>query len=338
MTPQPPPPVHRLTYAAARKHIAGVTLVELMIALAIGTFLIAGAVTVFERGRATFRVIESVARLEESTRFVLDALEPDVRMAHHFGLSTRGDRIDGRAGPADPSAFAVTGDCGHNWAVHLAVPVEGSNNAYPWSCPARGDAMPGADTLTLRRAAERPEPPAERRLSVRSARFGDGKLFLGETSPGDDAADTAETHRLIVSGYYVSTTSTLSEPGKSIPSLRVKTLVDGPRIEDQEVLPGVEDLQVQLGIDLDAAGTLGRGVIDRYVNPDDPLLDREMYPDVRVLAVRLWLRLRTDVPEIGYTNRSEYRYADRHDPPPNDGFRRIVVSKTIGLRNARPAQ
>lgn len=198
--------------------------------------------------------------------------------------------------------------------------------------------MPGADTLTLRRAAERPEPPAERRLSVRSARFGDGKVFLGETSLGDDLAETADTHRLIVSGYYVSTTSTLSEPGKTIPSLRVKTLVKGPRIEDQEVLPGVEDLQVQLGIDLDAAGALGRGVIDRFVDPDDPLLDRETHAYVRVLAVRLWLRLRADEPEIGYTDTSTYQYADRHDPAPNDGYRRIVVTKTIVLRNARPAQ
>ena len=59
------------------------TLIELLVALAIGTFLMIGAVTVFMQGRAAFRVIESLARLQENGRFALDALERDIRMAQY---------------------------------------------------------------------------------------------------------------------------------------------------------------------------------------------------------------------------------------------------------------
>src|SRR5690606_21019944 len=53
---------------SAFRGIKGVTLIELMVALAIGSFLMIGAVTVFMQGRTTFRVTESIARLQENAR------------------------------------------------------------------------------------------------------------------------------------------------------------------------------------------------------------------------------------------------------------------------------
>lgn len=321
------------------RRAAGMTLVELMVALAIGSFLLIGAITVFVQSRETFRVADSVSRLQENARFVLDALEPDVRMASYFGLTTRPAKIQCRAGPDDPvpEDLAVAGDCGRNWAIHLDVPIDGTNNEYRWECAAYdGRPAPGADTLIVRRVADASEPPAPNRMQVQSARFLDSRLFVGTSLPSGYTDENSETYRLVVNGYYVSETSTLSTPGNLVPSLRVKTLIDGPRIEDREILPGVEDMQVQFGIDTDPPGAPNRGSIDRYVNPGDPLLDTTVNPDVRVLAVRIWLRLRSEFPEVGFTDTSSYEYADVSIPPPNDGYRRIVVSKTIYIRNARP--
>src|SRR5690606_5167793 len=303
-------------------------------------FLLIGAITVFVQSRATFRVADSVSRLQENGRFVLDALEPDVRMASYFGLTTRPEKIVGRARPEDPASadFAVANDCGNNWTIYLDAPIDGSNNGYFWSCTAFEDeAAPAADTLIVRRVAEEPEAPAATRLQIQSARFLDSPLFVGAALPAGYTADNSETHRVIVNGYYVSETSTLSTPGNPVPSLRVKTLIDGPRIEDREVLPGVEDMQVQFGVDTDPPGAPNRGSVDRYVNPGDPLLDTAANPDVRVLAVRVWLRLRSERPEPGFTDTTSYEYADQMFAPPNDGYRRTVVSKTIYIRNARPA-
>ena len=53
--------------------------------------------------------------------------------------------------------------------------------------------------------------------------------------------------------------------------------------------------------------------------------------------MRIWLRHPSERVENGFTDTANYVYADQNVGPFNDGFRRIVVSKTIYLRNARPA-
>ena len=59
--------------------------------------------------------------------------------------------------------------------------------------------------------------------------------------------------------------------------------------------------------------------------------------NAEILAVRIWLRIRAERTENGFTDTASYQYPDRNVGPFNDGFRRIVVSKTIYVRKARPA-
>ena len=334
------------TIARQCRRLTGVTLIELMVALTIGSFLLIGAVTVLMQSKTAFRVLESVSRLQENARFALDALEPDIRMASYFGLTSRSDKIQGRATPQAPipPGLHVGNDCGTNWTINVAEQVSGTNNAYRWTCPAFGRAaQPAADSFVVRRVSANPvAPPLEGgTLYVQSARFQNSQLFVGPSVPAGYLPTTSQTHRFTVNGYYVSAHSSLDTPGNSVPSLRVKTLVGGargPRIVDQEVLPGVEDFQVQFGIDTDVVGAAARGSINRYVNPGDPILDSfraAFNPDATILAVRIWVRLRAERPENGFTDTMSYTYADQIVPAPNDHFRRIVISKTIYLRNAR---
>src|SRR5690606_23281378 len=140
-----------------------------------------------------------------------------------------------------------------------------------------------------------------------------------------------------VHAYYVARGST----GQTdVPALRRKVLQggsSGPGIGDEEIMPGIEDLQVQFGIDPgeddDGDGTPERytGMAARYVHPDDPVLDT-----ARIVAVRIWLRARADRRESGYTDDKTYRYADvEFRPAGNDAsHRRALVSRTLQLRNA----
>jgi type IV pilus assembly protein PilW len=171
--------------------------------------------------------------------------------------------------------------------------------------------------------------------SVRGA--GPSEIFVGTTIPGGFVAATSETHRLFVNGFFVSRTSSL---GGTVPSLRVWTLLADGTIENQEVLPGIEDLQVQFGVDTDAPGTVDRGSIDRYINVNHPMIDPTnagFDPNVEIMAVRVWIRVRAERPENGFQDTATYVYADQNVGPFNDAFRRVVVSKTVYLRNARPA-
>lgn len=321
----------------------GMTLIELMVALAIGAFLMLGAVTVFVQSRTAFRVTETLSRLQESARFALDTMEPDIRMAHFWGLTPRTYLIQGRL---PPTAAAGIGkhDCGDNFTLNLNESIDGTNNSYSWGCdPTEGDAVGTADTLVVRRAGEdaiEAGALTADTLYIQSTRSQLGQLFVGTTIPAGYNTTTSETHRLLVTGYFVSDSS--SVPG--LPSLRRKVLQTDGTFLEEEVAAGVEDMQIQFGIDTDVPGTPvapnpNRGSIDRYVNPDDPVIDPTngaFDPNAEILAVRIWLRLRGERLENGLNDTTDYEYGDQDFGVIKDNVRRLLVSKTIYIRNARP--
>ena len=331
--------MQRTMHTLPRRY-AGMTLIELMVALAIGAFLMIGAVRVFMQGRTTFKITESISRLQENARFALDALEPDIRMAHYFGLTARETKIANRAGPTDPNGLGAD-TCGVNWLIDFDNSIQATNGStpWPWACGAFTGAATNADTLVVRRVAQDVTLPAALQagqLYIHSARFVDAQIFQGPPVPGGFNPATSETHAVVVNGYYIDNQSSL---GPNIPSLRRKVLRSTGAIDDEEVLPGVEDMQIQLGLDMDATGQPNRGSIDRYVNPGDPIItpgSASFDPNAQILAVRIWLRIRAEHIENGFTDSAVYQYADQNVGPFNDPFRRLVISKTIYLRNARP--
>ena len=336
---------------APRRLECGVTLIELMVAVAVGAFLMIGAMTVFMQSQTTFRLNQSVARLQENARFALAAIEPDIRMASFYGLSSRGVRINGRAKTTalNDGALWPGASCGANWALDLENPIVATNGAYPWNCaPTVGDALgqPGADTVLIRRVNENPVAAGAltaNTLYVQNARFQPGKVFVGAAVPAGYTAATSQTNELIVRGYYIATQSAqLGAKGAGIPSLHRKSVAKGPGVIDDEILAGVEDLQIELGIDTDIPDAPNRGAVDRYVNADDPIFDMaspSYNPNVVILAVRIWLRVRAEDIENGFSDTTNYKYADVDFTPTaaEQPFRRLLVSKTIYLRNARQA-
>ncbi|MFL1404006.1 PilW family protein [Marinobacter sp. M1N3S26] len=63
----------------------GLSLVELMIALLLGTVLTLGVTQVFLGSNQTYRTSDAVAMLQENLRFSLSRLSRDARMAGHYG-------------------------------------------------------------------------------------------------------------------------------------------------------------------------------------------------------------------------------------------------------------
>jgi len=335
----------------------GFSLVELMVALLIGSFLIIGAVTVFVQSRNTYSVSETVARLQENARYAMSTLEPDIRLANYWGLMNDPELITGTAGNAPLGSGATTNDCGAQFDIDLQNPLQGLNNSYTLACTANTGASPDPaftrtpDTVIVRHAAEAVSLPDGARLQVYSTRQGAGsQVFNNSTAPGAPGATNdvpplgpqAEVRDLVVRAYYVSAGSSQNRT----PSLRRKNLAGGaggPAFIDEEILPGVEDMQVQFGIDtgvdangdgaFDDADANGvpdhfNGIAVRYVNPGDAAL-----ATAQVVSVRLWLLLRADTPEVGFTNSTRFTYGDVVDYLPNDSFRRLLVSRTIQIRN-----
>ena len=69
---------------------SGLTLVEIMVALVVGAVLLTGVVQIYAATKATYRLQDSLARLQENGRFALSFLTRDVRMAGYHGCTNFG--------------------------------------------------------------------------------------------------------------------------------------------------------------------------------------------------------------------------------------------------------
>lgn len=67
---------------------SGLSLIELMVALAIGAFLVLGIVTVFLANKNSSELETSLARLQENGRFALDLISEDILQAQYLGCNT----------------------------------------------------------------------------------------------------------------------------------------------------------------------------------------------------------------------------------------------------------
>jgi type IV pilus assembly protein PilW len=96
-------------------------------------------------------------------------------------------------------------------------------------------------------------------------------------------------------------------------------------ISDEEIVAGVEDLQVRFGVDSD-----GDANVDMYADPG------AVPAGASVMSATFWLRIRAEEREVGFVDGVAYQYADMTAPLTlGDNYRRLVVAKTIQLRNAR---
>ncbi len=310
---------------------AGVTLIEMMVTVLIGAFLMIGVISMFAQSRTTFRVSDTVARMQENVRFALATMQPDIRLAQNWGLTNVGANL------TVPGGIIVR--CPNNavisaWVLDRNTPVEASNGAYPAAlvCPPFSNAFQaGSDVLVVRHASGTPTLPTNTVVQIQTNRI-QGVVFNDAAPPLGAGCATCSINDWQTHAYYVASSSSL---GPNVPSLRRKTLVNGV-LQDQELIPGVEDFQVQLGVDTDA--TDNDDTVARYVNPGDAILDplaAGFNPNAKVLTVHIWLMIRAEQPEGGFVDGNTYNYADVANYTPADGFRRVLVDKTIVLRNAR---
>jgi type IV pilus assembly protein PilW len=356
-----------------RKQQRGFSIIELLVALTIGTVLIGGAVYVYSQSRRTSMVTDSVARLQENGRYVFSVIEPDLQLAGYYGYSNQPYNLKFISGGTlatpitainmgqgeDKTAVPGLGDaqkCGKNFAVDVISTVEGSQDKYPFDlakCPPLGGGYQLAtDTLTIRRSGM---PPTD---GIGVATNGTIQLLANRLSPSNEfifadgklpsdpkpTKNLVQVRDLVVRTYYISVDST-NPAAKNLPALRVKALTSGPTWDDQEVMRGVEDLQVQFGIDtgdyngdekidagLDEDGDGipddAYGIATRYVDPD------KLPVGFQVVSVRIWVLLRAETPEQGFVNKQDYTYAGKTYKV-NDNFRRVLMSRTIQLRNTR---
>lgn len=132
---------------AARRSQAGVSLVELMVAVTLGLLLMAGLATLFASTSASRQEMERSARQIENGRFAMEILTEDLRMAGFYGEYSV---------PANLAAAGTLDPCSINpadWIGAMPVAVQHydvSDTSPP--CIA-GNRKPGTDVIVVRRVS-----------------------------------------------------------------------------------------------------------------------------------------------------------------------------------------
>ena len=324
----------------------GFSLTEVLVALALASLLLVGLTRVVTTASRALALRDVQAEMRERARYAMALLEPEIQMAGYYGLSARGGTFNWLQGGAVATALPAAQmrqssapvatappaahDCGSNYVLDLGVPLQADNDRFQLGpsrgagCAPSGGARAGSDTLTVRRAATAIAAADPGRFQLLADRSDERRRWLLADGVAPallvTAPDRLEWHDLQLNIYYVANDSV---GAAGTPALRVKSLtrVSGrPTFVDSEVLPGIEDLQIRLITD---TGTY---------DPDALPLSAS------VRMIELWLRVRAATAETGYRDTHVYRYADVVATPAaaEQGFRRLLVSRRIALRNAAP--
>ncbi|WP_235872522.1 PilW family protein [Pseudoxanthomonas winnipegensis] len=148
--------------AAPRRHALGLSLIELMIALLIGSILMLGVIQVFSASRNAYQLSQGMARVQENGRFAMDYLQRDVRMVGHYGcvndqarLQTPGLLTSYVTGGDNPLNFAISlqgyeaNGSGPADTVNLATPTAGWQPGLPAYLSGLNP-KPGSDIIVMR--------------------------------------------------------------------------------------------------------------------------------------------------------------------------------------------
>ena len=272
-----------------RSRQAGFTLVELMVALTIGLFVVAVMGTIYLGSKSTFLSQDSMARLQENGRFAIDTIGADLRMAGFRGCLGQG-KSTGLVNTLNTPAASL---------YNFGVGIDASRHTGPSWSPSLDAAILGltpppnavGDVLTIRRpvgqgwalTAEMADANAALTVTAPAA-FAQGDLLMvtdcsgatvfqaSNTDPGASGSiehvagsgtpgmtssslgrpflqDALVYHMETVTYYLASS----ARPGKArVMSLWAFTnpAYDGT-VQPAELVTGVERMAVTLGIDTD---------------------------------------------------------------------------------------
>ena len=324
----------------SQKYVKGFSLVELMVAMVVGLIIVSGAFALHSGSREAQVKNEMQMDMVADARFAIELISYDLRHAGMWGGTNKDGLIECKstdtactstsAGDTPPSA--MSGDCATGWYYDLSRAIfatdDSAGNPYSATCiPASEGYVAGTDILEIKYANSNPPTTLlANQAYIRSNSTG-GRIFVGTTQPVLDTNDTSaltNNHELHAFAYYVSNYT--DSAGDGIPSLRRVSLVNSPSLQNQLLISGVSNLQVQFGEDV----TGNDQVIDRYVDPDDVTDWSAVY------AAKIWLLMRSDDRQLGINTKKTYSIAGvSADYGGQDDYRYFLVTSVVNLRNMK---
>ena len=317
----------------------GFSLIEMMISITIGLMIIGALAGVLTGNARSNKTNERTTELNDNGRFALDHLKRELLHAGYRGYTPKAPESSGWTTPT------IVNECGTagSFVKNIRQGVWGADDYNPFS----GSCLPSAkynntinsDVLVIRHADSTPTEAANlasNTLYLRSNYSGvEVKLCSLSTCPDVAGFENAALH---VQVYYIGFADPVANVPVAPPALR-RVSLQGKTMLDEMIASGIEQLQIEYGVNDAASGTTQYFTANNVPNSGSHSATGATGWD-KVTSVRFWLLARNIQSESGYSNTSTYEMGNRsianHSAyTVNDSFRRQLYTAVVQLRNFR---
>ncbi|UXK07686.1 PilW family protein [Shewanella putrefaciens] len=306
----------------------GLSLVELMVAMVIGLFLTAGVFTMFSMSSSNVTTTSQFNQLQENGRIALAILERDLSQLGFMGDMTGTDFVLGSN--TQVNIAAVANDCVGDGLNNATLPnntpahfrrlwgYEQGVGASPFDC--LNNVNNNTDVVQIKRLiGPSLAAPSGNNIFV-VANASQAIFFTGNSSPTMTNGRIWEYQHHV---YFIS-----NDTAKT-PVLRRKTLTNSGMNNDEQLVEGIENLRILYGFDND-----GDDTPDSFLSAENVSnLMWENQTFQRLVALKLFVLVRSVQVDASYTNKTQYQLGDKTIEAPKDSYRRKVMSTTVVLEN-----
>jgi type IV pilus assembly protein PilW len=307
----------------------GFSYVELLISLALSAVLLTGIMQLYISTKTTYLRHEQQFNLQRNGWHALQLISDDIRQTGSLAMAVQPELttlVDGAVAPA--------ANCqrDQSWARMIDQPLLGlddTREGYETCIGYRHYA--DSDIVTLRYG--RPvnfstvRQDANRQRLFVAMSTGGTRITNGAGAARINADDIAYFQELVSHSYFVGPathaldTHQCRTPATSLMSLYRLRLNQRGLPQREELVQGVEQLQVLFGSDTD-----GDGSVNQYQSADS-VTDWQ-----RVTSIRLWILVRSACSRPGHRDIKRYAMGNKIFSP-NDGFQRQLFTTTVAIRS-----
>jgi type IV pilus assembly protein PilW len=338
-----------MTPRRARPGQLGFTLVEVLVALAIGIVILTAMAVLFANNSGNQGELERTTRQVENARFALDLLSEDVMHGGYYGAFNPDGIPVTYANPAAGPCPAAVADLG--WSLpavgpQLATPLQGLSaaTATAAACLSGQSHLSGTEALIVRHAetgnaltpatvvagnlyvqtsrcpSNNQIDPAEKRVALVGSASGEFIL------PALDCINKNDEVRRVVHRTYFIASCNDCAASDGVPTLKRNEWVNGA-LTVTALAEGIENLQFEYGLDTNSDGQPDSYQAVGGITGVAPAVWEN------VVTVRIHLLARNTEATAGYAGARTYRLGAATTVTPTDSFKRTLMTTTVRVNN-----
>lgn len=302
--------------------VQGVSMIELIIALALGLYLSSITISLTLNSFVSARQIELTSQVLEHSRYLMGLLKRELDLAGFYG------QISYAPASVETLPDLCAGLTSTNLAQHLAFPVQGLNNGSLNTSACGGDLLlPGTDLLLIRRVAGEAVKPGPGLLPSQHYIQASPEHLIADTGSNQARFSLTQANGLKSvpvrayqpTIYYVSADH----------NFKRRRYLKGRWSSPEPLAEAVDDFQLLYGIDRSGKGiaSAGDGAPAFVEFPSSSAEWRQ------VVAIEFYLLISSGDSVPGSIDRKQYSYAGKSNITFNDNKKRRLVKGLSGLVN-----